>query len=109
MVRALNIVLLKLASEAPAAPVICSLVHVLLRCTGANSGDIVAAGGVGVGVNDGVVAPVVSAYEPLPPSSTKPASRLLLRVLAEETRRPEPFSFPGRRPPPPPPLPHTHP
>ena len=98
MVRALNIVLLKLASEAPSGPVICSLVHVLLRCTGAT--DVVPASSTSYGSAGGGLALVsLPVSEPLPPSSTKPASRLLLRVLAEESRRPEPFVFAGWRPP----------
>ena len=98
VVRALNIVLLKLASEAPSGPVICSLVHVLLRCTGAT--DSAPVSGTSYGSAGGGLALVsLPVSEPLPPSSAKPASRLLLRVLAEESRRPEPFVFAGWRPP----------
>ena len=94
MVRALNIVLLKLASEAPSGPVICSLVHVLLRCTGAGT-NVITNGSGHSGLSEGGESMSVS--DPLPSTSTKPASRLLLRVLAEESRRPQPFTFPGKQ------------
>ena len=85
--------LLKLASEAPSGPVICSLVHVLLRCTGASSISIPIEEGGGQG-QEGMTDVVLGVSDqPLSTTSTKPASRLLLRVLAEESRRPEPFVF----------------
>ena len=80
VVRALNIVLLKLASEAPTGRVVCALVHVLLLCVPASEIDPAARARFG---------------EVLPAASTKPASRLLLRVLAEESKRSRPFADPA--------------
>ena len=76
IVRALNIVLLRLAAEAPSGLVLGSLIQVLYLCIPVqeveHSGPIPA----------------------LPSASMKPTSRLLLRVLGEEAKKPDPFGAP---------------
>jgi hypothetical protein len=76
IVRALNIVLLRLAAEAPSGTVIGSLVQVLFLCI--PSEEVEHTGPI----------------PPLSPSSMKPTSRLLLRVLGEESKKSEPFCLP---------------
>jgi hypothetical protein len=76
IVRALNIVLLRLAAEAPSGLVLGSLVQVLYLCIPA--GEVEHSG------------PIAA----LPPTSMKPTSRLLLRVLGEEAKKQDPFSPP---------------
>lgn len=76
IVRALNIVLLRLAAEAPSGTVIGSLVQVLFLCI------------------PGEEVEHTGPIPPLSPSSMKPTSRLLLRVLGEESKKSEPFCLP---------------
>ena len=76
IVRALNIVLLRLAAEAPSGMVLGSLVQVLYLCIPSDEVD-----------QSGPI-PALS------PLSMKPTSRLLLRVLGEESKKSEPFCLP---------------
>lgn len=76
IVRALNIVLLRLAAEAPSGLVLGSLIQVLYLC---------------IPVQEVEQSGPISA---LPSASMKPTSRLLLRVLGEEAKKPDPFGAP---------------
>jgi hypothetical protein len=78
IVRALNIVLLKLAAEAPSGMVLGALMQVMFLCIPSSEVD-----------HTNSCSPLA-----LPISSTKPTYRLLLRVLGEELKRSEPFTAP---------------